>query len=77
MEISLCIIVVIIVSTAFLKELSNLLNNLTNFVRQLHSKKPKALLGDGKTISLSLTVGSRHKKRNLRGKHKSHKKRLD
>lgn len=77
MEIVLCITLLLVVSKPFLRELSKLLYNLTNFVKQLHTEKPQGLLGDGKTITFSLTVDSRDKKRNSCRKHKSHKKRLD
>lgn len=77
MEIVLCITLLLVVSKPFLRELSKLLYNLTNFVKQLHTEKPQGVLGDGKTITFSLTVDSRDKKRNSCRKHKSHKKRLD
>lgn len=69
------ITLILVVSKPVLKELSKLLYNLTNFIKQLHTDKPQGLLGDGKAITFSLTVESRDKKRNSCGKHKSQKKR--
>lgn len=72
----ICISLLLVVARPVLRELSKLLYNLTNFIKQLHTEKPKGLLGDGKTITFSLTVSSEDKKRNSCRKHKS-PKRLD
>lgn len=48
-------IAIVIISLYFL------LKGLTDFVKQLHSFKPKGLLTDGKELNLSLTISASNK----------------
>lgn len=49
-------IALVIFALAFLFE------KLTNFIKQLHSSKPKGLLGPGKCLKFGLTISSENKK---------------
>ena len=49
-------IALIILALAFMFE------KLTKFIKQLHTGKPKGLLGDGKSLKVGLTISSENKK---------------
>lgn len=44
--------------------LAFLFEKLTNFIKQLHSSKPKGLLGSGKYLKMGITISSENKKAN-------------
>ena len=46
----------------FVLALAFMFEKLTNFIKQLHSSKPKGLLGYGKSLKVGLTISSENKK---------------
>lgn len=48
--------------TLLILALAFLFEKLTNFMKQLHSSKPKGLLRAGKSLNFNLTVSSQNKK---------------
>ena len=53
----------IIVSIALMiLALAFIFEKLTNFIKQLHSSKPKGLLGPGKCLKMGITISSENKK---------------
>ncbi len=44
---------------------SFLLKDLTNFIKQLHSFKPKGLLNNGKKLNFNLTISSINRKKEV------------
>ena len=56
-----------VVIALIIMALSFLFKELSEFVKRLHSSKPKGLLSDGKILQLNITLSSRDRKKEVPG----------